>query len=327
MKKLTLNQIIGLYLLEVEGRRLSEHTIMDYRVAFNRLVDYFDGNKTFAEIDVPAMREFFAHLSASEFGVPNAAIPREPIKLSKKTLLNHHTAYSALWTWAVKNDEAAEHIMRRIPRPKPEQTDIVPLSQRDFDAMVAACSGSRDYTHYRSGATTSNTRPTELRDKAILYLLIDTGIRASELCDLRIRDLDSKNRQITVTGKGDKTRTIPLSDQTWRTMMKYILTARDNAPGDSPAFLSKQGTSLTRNALYQLIDTLGTLAGVTDAHPHRFRHSFAVMFLRNGGNIYALRKILGHTTLHMVETYLTIAEADIEHAHALASPVANMRRK
>lgn len=327
MKKLSLNQIIGLYLLEVEGRRLSKHTIADYRVSFNRLGDYFGIDKPFAEIDVPAMREFFAHLSATEFGVPDSAIPRPPTKLSKKTLLNHHTAYSALWTWAVNNDEAAEHIMRRIPRPKPEQTEIVPLSQRDFDAMIAACDGTRDYVHYRSGDTTANARPTALRDRAILYLLIDTGVRASELCDLCLRDLDIKNRQVTVTGKGDKTRTIPLSDQTWRILMKYILTERDNQPNDASVFASKHGGPLTRNALYQLIRALGDIAGVTDAHPHRFRHSFAVMFLRNGGNIYALRKILGHTTLKMVEVYLTIAEADIAQAHAIASPVANMRRK
>ena len=327
MKKLTINQVLGLYLLEVEGRRLSAHTISDYQVAFTRLTNYFGGNKSFAEIDIPAMREFFAHLAATEFSVPDSAIPRPPTKLSKKTLLNHHTAYSALWTWAVNNDEAPEHIMRRIPRPKPETTEILPLSQRDFDAMVAACNGTQDYIHHRSGDTTSNARPTALRDRAILYLLIDTGIRASELCDLQLKHLDTKNRQITVTGKGDKTRTIPLSDQTWRILMKYVLTERDNQPNDAAVFISKHGVPLTRNALYQLIDMLGEAAGVTDAHPHRFRHTFAVMFLRNGGNIYALRKILGHTTLQMVEVYLTVAEADIAQAHAIASPVANMNRK
>jgi len=327
MKNLTLNQIIRLYLLEVEGRRLSAHTIADYRVSFNRLTDHFGSDKPFSDIDVPAMREFFAYLATTAFSVPDSAIPRPPTKLSKKTLLNHHTAYSALWTWATNNDEATAHIMRRIPRPRPEQTEIVPLSQRDFEALLAACNGTRDYIHHRSGDTTSNARPTALRDRAILYLLIDTGVRASELCDLRLREIDTKNRQITVTGKGDKTRTIPLSDHTWRIVMKYVLTERDNQPSDAPVFASKHGGPLTRNALYQLIRALADLAGVTDAHPHRFRHTFAVMFLRNGGNIYALRKILGHTTLKMVETYLTIAEADIAQAHAIASPVANMRRK
>jgi integrase/recombinase XerD len=70
---------------------------------------------------------------------------------------------------------------------------------------------------------------------------------------------------------------------------------------------------------------LGAKAGVQACHPHRFRHTFAVNFLRNGGNAFELQMALGHTTLQMVQTYLALAQADLDAAHRKASPVENWR--
>jgi len=73
------------------------------------------------------------------------------------------------------------------------------------------------------------------------------------------------------------------------------------------------------------LQAIGNRAGVRNVHPHRFRHTFAISFLRNGGNGYTLQMILGHTTMEMVRKYLNLAQADLESAHRLASPVANWR--
>jgi len=78
---------------------------------------------------------------------------------------------------------------------------------------------------------------------------------------------------------------------------------------------------LNRSALQQLLEVIGVRAGVSNCHPHRFRHTFAIQFLRNGGNIYTLQAMLGHTTLDMVKKYLAIAQTDLDRDHEKASPV------
>ena len=89
----------------------------------------------------------------------------------------------------------------------------MPLSQADVKALVAACERTREYG--RPGKRVcDNVRPTGLRDKTLLFLLLDTGMRASEVCGITAHDVDLKNRRVTVLGKGDKERSLPISPET-----------------------------------------------------------------------------------------------------------------
>ncbi len=218
---------------------------------------------------------------------------------------------------------AASNPVREVLPPKPEKPAIVPLSQADVRMLLTACERSRAYS--RPGKRISDhARPTALRDKTIILLLLDTGIRASELCGITALDVDLKNRRIVVMGKGDKGRTLPISAETAKSLWRYM-SARQDAPAREPLFASQAGGPLDRQALLALLVDLGKRAGVNDVHPHRFRHTFAITFLRNGGNVYELQMALGHTTMEMVRTYLALAETDLQRAHEEASPVTNWR--
>jgi site-specific recombinase XerD len=102
--------------------------------------------------------------------------------------------------------------------------------------------------------------------------------------------------------------------------------ALSQPPTNAPLFITRGGTPCNRGALRLLTKRLGERAGVPDCHPHRFRHTFAIQFLRNNGtNIFALQAALGYTSLDMVKKYLSIIQADPDTAYETASPVANWK--
>ena len=148
--------------------------------------------------------------------------------LSAKTVLNCHAGLSSLWAWALKEDLVDRHIVRDVDTPKPEKREVLPYTEREIRAMLAACDRSRAYQ--RPGKRRcDNSRPTALRDRAIITLLLDTGIRASELCSLRLSRVDLQNQRVMVMGKGRKERTVPICPKTSQALWRYLATSRSAA--------------------------------------------------------------------------------------------------
>lgn len=302
-KQLTFSQALIGYELAAQARHLSPHTLSDYQNTFRKFQDYLDDDPPIAEIMHTQIAGF---LSIQE--------------VSKKTILNYHTGLSALWTWAVDEDLVPDNIVHRVERSKPEKPAIVPLSQADVQAMLAALGRSRSYA--RPGKKeSSHALPNPERNRAIILLLLDTGIRASELCGLHIHHVDMRNSRIVVeNGKGDKGRPIPFSARTGQAIWRYLATRKDDAAGDF-LFVTETGRPLDRTQLRKTLIKIGKRAGVSSAHPHRWRHTFAIEYLRNVKDPYGLQALLGHATMEMVKTYLKIAETDLEKNHKIGSPV------
>lgn len=317
---ITLSQAIAGFIRECRARGLSIHTISDYTNAYNKLVAWIDDDPDLRSITGDDIRDLLAHL-ATVPQTPTSAIHRQAKPLSRKSILNIHTGLSALWTWALAEGAADDHIIRNIPRPKPEERAIVPFSRDDIAALLDACRVTRAYVS--QGTQTANSRPTNLRDQAIIRTLLDTGVRASELCAITIGDTDLNNQRIVVLGKGAKERALPLGARSTRSIWRYLAADRDKTINvTAPLFAADNGIdTITRRALGMLLQRTGQRAGVSDVHPHRFRHTFAITCLRNGMDVYSLKALLGHSTLDMTMRYLAIVQADVDNAHRKASPV------
>ena len=304
--QLTLSQALEGYFIAASARRLSPHTLADYDNTYRKFERFLDDDPPLAGITAGTIRQFLN----SQNGV------------TATTLLNYHAGLAALWTWALKEELVDRHVVRDVDRPKPEKRAITPYTEADLQAMLSACTHTRTYARPRKRAC-SNIRPTARRDSAIILLLVDTGIRASELCSLRMRDIDLKNRSILVMGKGAKERRLPFEPNTARAIWRY-LSQRDDTDRDiSHLFTTRHDTGLDRHVLRRLLHRIGERAGVPGANVHRFRHTFAIEFLRNYPDVFALKAILGHTSMTMVNRYLEIAQADIQRTHRHGSPVAN----
>ena len=304
MNKINFSQAIDGYLLFANARRLSHHTIRDYTTTFRKFMNFMNSDPLVEEISTKQVELFLAAQ-----------------KVSKKTLLNYHTGLSALWTWCFKEGIAKEHIMQKVKRPKPEKRDIKPYSEKEVQAMLSSLTHSKIYS--RPGKRACKNKLHHIaRIKAILYILLDTGIRASELSNLKIHHVNVRNRTITVMGKGSKERMIPFSARTGQVLWRYLAERKDDTINDF-LFTTIQSRQLSRTRLLRILMALGERAGVPGVNVHRFRHTFAVNYLRNGGDPYSLQIMLGHSTMEMVKTYLHTAQADLQKNHLKASPIEN----
>jgi integrase/recombinase XerD len=139
------------------------------------------------------------------------------------------------------------------------------------------------------------------------------------------------SKRCTVRGKGNKVRTVYFSRDTAKAVYN-LMKDRPRDP-DAPVFVADRGVrageALTRGGLLQLFQRLGTQANIhgTRCSPHTARHTAAVWFLRNGGHVFALKEMLGHTDLKCTSRYVALAQADVQAQHAQFSPVARLRRK
>ena len=222
---------------------------------------------------------------------------------------NYHKHLRAFFNWLLNEEVISESPMERISVPVARSNQIQPFTPEQVRAILDAARHSK---HKR-------------RDEALVALLLDSGVRVSEACGLRVKDIDWHNHRCTVLGKGNKTRTAPLGRSSSRLLWQYLKEERRGP--DEPLFLSdrgqRTGEALTRNGMFQLIQRLGQRAGLEAIRcsPHTFRHTFAVMFLRAGGNSFTLKEILGHTSLHITNRYVALAQADIDNQHRQFSPM------
>lgn len=303
--QISFSQAVDGYFLAAQARHLSSHTLADYSVTFNKFT-LFHNDPPFAGITHHHVEDFIRVQT-----------------VSNKTLLNYLIGLSALWHWALNEHLVPENIIQRVRKPKPEKPAISELSLSEIKALLSSLEKSRPYgTLCKNQA--SNTLQNVNRNRAIILLLLDTGLRASELCALKISDLNVRNATLKTKGKGDKERIIPFSPRTGQAIWKYLTARKDDRLSD-PLFITLTGHPLDRDQLRRLLGRIGSRAHVPDVHPHRFRHTFAINFLRNGGDAFTLQLLLGHSTMEMVRTYLHLAQADLENGHRRASPVDNWK--
>lgn len=164
------------------------------------------------------------------------------------------------------------------------------------------------------------------RDRAIILVLLDTGLRAREFVALRGVDLDLKNGAVRVRqGKGAKDRQVYLGSKSLRALLRYYMQRGVPASGDA-IWVGERAphTPLTYYGLAQLLRRLGREAGVPHCSAHAFRRTFALQCLRNGMNIYSLRRLMGHEDIDILKQYLDLMDSDDASAHRQFGVVDNL---
>lgn len=296
--------------------RLAKSTIPSYEWSLRLFSEYIGANKEFEKITSDDVRRFLAYLQDDK-------------KLSGKSRSNIWVVISALWGWAEREPcLKTPHIIRGIVRqPTYTKKEITAYTQAEIVAMLQACDRSAAW-QTRLGNTAHHQRDTAVRDRAMIILFIDTGLRASELCNLKIKDYNKDTGAIFVLGKGSKERTVIAEASTRKAIWRYLATRKKPEPKpNDPLFVSRSNLPMDKDSLRHLVQRVAARVGVKGATLHRFRHTFAITFLRNGGSPLELQRLLGHENMDTVSIYVRLSQTDIQEAQRRASPANAWRLK
>jgi site-specific recombinase XerD len=162
-----------------------------------------------------------------------------------------------------------------------------------------------------------------LRDYVFILVMLDTGIRPNELLQVRLTDIDFANQQILVREAYSKTKTLralPLSHRVMQEIRKLIFARHEEWGNEVPVFCTFSGHRMTSGNMQEKFRWYSEKLGVS-VTPYHLRHTFALWFVRNGGNLFALQKIMGHAKLDMTRNYVELVQADIKNSHEKASPI------
>lgn len=297
-------------------------TLTVYKSALQTMLEFL-GDKEVGDITTDDLRSFLIYLQQTY--VPERRNnPHNRAKLSTASIHRYWKAMRSFFKFA----DAELHTGRPdapIRTPKWESKAVIPFTENEIKALIKACDATTVLTKNRDPYNIR--KHNALRDKCIIMILLDTGVRVGELCRLRMMDVNPENGNVFVRPhhvQKTHSRTTFIGKATRRLLWRYIATKEDTRQ-DDPLFVTVEDHPMTRERVLAILKRLGRQAGVQDVHPHKFRHTFAVEYLRNGGDIFTLKSILGHSNFKMVDHYLELAKSDLENAHRKASPVDRFR--
>ena len=228
--------------------------------------------------------------------------------LSDYSVRTRIRSISAWCRWLLEEEWIETNPLAKLKTIKVKEKHKDVLRPEDVDRLLKGCD-----------------RKTErgLRDYAIMMLLFSTGLRAAELVGLNIDDIHWADLLITIRrGKGGKVRPIPLGPKVGKALQKYI--GKRTA---GPIFLGVTTKKrLTTWGLHDTLERRGATAGI-NAHPHSWRHSAAIAYLRNGGKVHTLRTMLGHSSYEMTLHYARLVGIDLIDGHVSADPTLSLESK
>ncbi|MDR3331031.1 MAG: tyrosine-type recombinase/integrase [Synergistaceae bacterium] len=201
--------------------------------------------------------------------------------------------------------------LRELPKiPKRERTLPQIMTEGEIERLLDSC-GHVDEPGLDGGRAEARRAAVGLRDRTMIEMAYDCGLRASELCSLRVSDIDETGGQMYVKGKGRKVRIVPYVGTLRQVVRRYLEEARPlllgrGAKDDAgELFLSSRGSSMSRGELWRILQRRGRTAGISPSrlHPHVLRHSFATHLQRRGMDLRTLQELLGHSSIATTEKY------------------------
>jgi integrase/recombinase XerD len=284
------------FLLHLASERgLAENTIHAYRRDLEALDDHLHKrHRTFVNAKVDDYRDYI-------HGQRRA-------KMATKTVSRRIAAIRVFLRYLGGEGHDVDPILQQIERPKPERSLPKVLGRQQVDALIAA---------------PDPKSPLFARDVAILEMLYGCGLRATELCELKSRDVNLQAGCIRVMGKGRKERVVPLGRAASEAVLRYMADCRPNLEkkASERLFLSRSGKPMERIGLWMLVEKYGRSSGILkDVSPHTLRHCFASHLLTGGADLRVVQELLGHSDIQTTQIYTHVDQGRLKAIHKKHHP-------
>lgn len=296
--------------LEIEKNR-SEKTLRNYHFYISRFLSWLGKNKNAEDITAERVRQFRLWLNRL------ADAHGEPLK--KNTQNYHLIALRSFLKYLAKRD-VKSLAPEKIELMKMPDREVQMIEGHDLDRILEA-----PLRRHTQAKDKSIGRLIALRDKAILELFFSTGLRVSELSQLKKEGINLKKEEFTVMGKGRKSRVVFLSNQARYWTKKYLDLRTDLNPylfvPHDLKEIKKQKTKeglqpLTTRSIERLVSRYAKAAGITKpVTPHTLRHSFATDLLQNGADIRSVQAMLGHASITTTQIYTHMTDKELRNTH------------
>jgi site-specific recombinase XerD len=313
----TVSGAIDAYIQDQIGGNRSKKTIEWHRTALGLFATYVTKQEhitLITDIDAVHITAWFAHLRTTKGAHGKVR--------SERTIQTYARSLRAFCHWLLRRRLVTFNPFEEVTFPKVGRPLIKTLSEEEFEKLLWACAPPNEKSPLAERAA--------VRNRAILWVLYDTGIRVSELCGLRLSSVDRKQGVLTVWGKGSKERRIALGQNCQRNLFYYLDHHRPEeeelaewgSHGEDHLFLSETRLPLTKNGMTLLFVRLKKRAGITGKRvsPHILRHTFAIRYLVNGGDPFSLQELLGHEDMATVKMYMRMNDETIQDQKRKFSP-------
>ena len=237
--------------------------------------------------------------------------------ISKRSCKRRLSALKQFYDYMVKEGIVKENPFLFVNGPKTDIKYPHALYKDQIEEIIQGCKNRND--------------PLATRDLAIIETLYYCGIRASELVNIKVQDVDLRNRNLRVVGKGNKERVVPFTEECAKTLNDYIKNDRSklmtkNKMATAHLFLNNNGEQLTTRGLEYILDSVEEKIGVfVGLHPHILRHSFATHLLENGADLRVIQELLGHESINATQVYTHVSEEAMQETYSAFHPRAHKK--
>lgn len=296
--QLSLKDVIDLFIGFKQAEGLRERTLQDYFSTFKEFNKYIDYNKPISEDKLKSAVVEFLKTKAN----------KQPATYNRPYSYLH-----SFFEWCKRNNFLLENPIKVLGLKKKKDEGKIRHVEEDYIKKLLSVIDINTYAG--------------LRDYTLVLLTLDTGIRPKEAFSLTFDDIDFEHLTITVKKEYSKTkreRILPITPPTAETLKSLFEVTPEE--WDNKVFHTVEGNHMTIDRWEKRLQGYSEKIGYKIT-PYQLRHTFAIMFLRNGGNVFALQYEMGHEDISTTKRYLKLTQHDIRQQHTLASPVNNFIRR